>query len=308
MTNPSFDLVDLRLFVRIATLNSVTKGAADCHMSTPAASVRIRNLEIAFGVKFLERTHSGVVPTPAGQAFLKHAQMVLDQADALTAALHTISNTGNSHLNISANSPSMSETLPRVLSRYRKSYPDIKVNVRTALNKDVPRAVLNGSADLGFYGGDLEIEDIESKTYMQDRFVLITSEEHNLANKSELSMSEVMNYDIIGFPEYSSAYAFISNVVGEKEFANNVRVSVDNYDTLFRMIENNVGVGVISECTARRYARNAPVKIIPLNDPASLLDFNVCAKNFESIHYAGKAFLDILFEEAQSASAHQDAS
>ena len=59
-----FDLVDLRLMVRVAEANSLTRGAEASHISLPAASTRIKNLEESLGLKLLYRTSQGVTLTP----------------------------------------------------------------------------------------------------------------------------------------------------------------------------------------------------------------------------------------------------
>ena len=76
-----FDLPDIRLFVNIAEANSLTRGAERSHMSLPAASIRIKNLEEGLGVKLLYRTSQGVTLTPPGQAFMHHARLVVQHGD-----------------------------------------------------------------------------------------------------------------------------------------------------------------------------------------------------------------------------------
>ena len=71
-----FDMVDMRLLVSVAESNSVTRGAEACHLSTPAASARIKNLEHGIGTRLFHRTHQGVTLTPSGQAFVLHARQV----------------------------------------------------------------------------------------------------------------------------------------------------------------------------------------------------------------------------------------
>ena len=62
-----FDLVDLRLMVRVAEANSLTRGAEAAHMSVPAASTRIKNIEESMGTKLLYRTSQGVTDTYFGR-------------------------------------------------------------------------------------------------------------------------------------------------------------------------------------------------------------------------------------------------
>ena len=82
-----FDLVDLRLMVRVAEANSLTKGAEASFISLPAASTRIKNLEESIGAKLLNRHSQGVTLTPPGQAFVHRARLVLGQIEHLRGDL-----------------------------------------------------------------------------------------------------------------------------------------------------------------------------------------------------------------------------
>jgi DNA-binding transcriptional LysR family regulator len=86
-----FDLADLRLIVRIAEANSLTRAAEASFLSLPAASTRIKNLEESIGAKLLYRTSQGVTLTPAGQAFVHHARAVLAQLEHLTGDMQDTS-------------------------------------------------------------------------------------------------------------------------------------------------------------------------------------------------------------------------
>lgn len=295
----SFDLADIRLFVQIVEHGGMTRGAAACHISAPAASVRIRNMETSFGVKLLERTRHGVVPTLAGRAFLEHARLLLDQVESLELELRGFAQGMKGNLRIAANSPAMSETLPAVVGRYMKLHPEISIDLRTRLNGEVIRAVAENSADIGLCGGDIAAEGLAVRPYLEDRFALIVSVDHPLAQRSCLFLAEALPYEIIGFPDNSAANTLLRSVSDRLGVAPKMSVLVENNDTLFRMIEANVGIGLISECAARRYARNTPVRIIPLKDEGAVRNLCVCARDFDALPPFGKRFLDILFEESR---------
>ena len=74
-----FDLFDIELFINIAETRSLTGGAVRSHISIPAASTRIKNIEDKLGTKLLFRTSSGVTLSPSGQAFLRRGRLALQQ-------------------------------------------------------------------------------------------------------------------------------------------------------------------------------------------------------------------------------------
>lgn len=297
--NQYFDLVDLRLFAHIVEQNSLTKGAALSCMSAPAASVRVRDLEQGFGTRLLDRTRNGVTPTPAGQALLQHANLMLDQVEVLNAHLRSFAEGNKGNLRIAASTSAMNENLPPVLSRYMKLHPDVSVAMRPKLNKEVQKAVSDNLADVGIYSSEYQASGVQTLRYLEDRFVLITSVDHPLASRAGIALAEALDHAMIGFPEYSSTYAFMSEAVDEKQLAAKTSISVDSYDTMFRMIEENVGIGVTLESAARRYARSATFSIVPLADQSAVRHLSVCARDFDALPVTAKHFVDLLIEETR---------
>src|SRR3546814_1736721 len=82
------DLTDMQLMVHVASALSLTKGAERTHLSLPAASNRVKNLETYLGTQLLYRTSQGVSLTPSGEALVKHARIVLRQLEHLRGDMH----------------------------------------------------------------------------------------------------------------------------------------------------------------------------------------------------------------------------
>lgn len=82
-----FDLVDLRLFLQVAEMGSITHGARRAHLALASASARIRGMEDKLGVTLLKRDRRGVSLTPAGQSVADHARLILQQVDSLQGDL-----------------------------------------------------------------------------------------------------------------------------------------------------------------------------------------------------------------------------
>lgn len=289
-------LIDLRLFMCISKHKSITKGAASCNISTPAASIRIRNLENSLGTKLLERTRNGVLLTQAGQALLPHALQILDQVSALNAHLRSYAEGAKGQIRIVGNNLTISETLPSVMRHFMKLHPDISIDVRTKLNSEVIRAVSDNLADFGLFGGELDAEGLETIVYLKDRLVVIASCEHPLAELNSVPLAQALDYDIVGLPEHSSVHAFLRQVIEEKRLSPRMSVFVENYDALFCMIEANVGIGLIPECAARRYARIGSIKIVPVSDAAAARDLSVCFRRLDDMPWFARDFLDVLVE------------
>src|SRR5690606_41971496 len=120
-----FDLVDLRLMVRIAEANSLTGGAAASHVSLPAASARVKHLEERIGAKLLYRTPQGVTLTPPGQAFVQHARLVLAQIEQLRGDMQEYARGVKGHLRVLSNTTEINVYLAPLLLTIHVRHPDI---------------------------------------------------------------------------------------------------------------------------------------------------------------------------------------
>jgi len=157
-----FDLVDLRLMVRVAEANSLTKGAEASHISLPAASTRIKNLEESIGAKLLNRHSQGVTLTPPGQAFVHRARLVLGQIEHLRGDLQEYASGIKGHLRVYANTTALGEFLPEVLKRYLATHPDVNIDLQEKLSNEIVRAVIDGKTDIGIVAGSVRTESLQT--------------------------------------------------------------------------------------------------------------------------------------------------
>ena len=118
-----YDLVGLRLFVLTAELRSLSRAAELRHISLAAASARIKALERGAGMPLLYRKARGMLPTPAGEAFLRHARQVLRQAEQLRRDLEEYEGGLRGQLRIYANTTAVDDFLPDILPDFLAEHP-----------------------------------------------------------------------------------------------------------------------------------------------------------------------------------------
>ena len=298
-----FDLADLRLMVRVAEANSLTRGAEASFLSLPAASTRIKNLEESMGAKLLYRTSQGVTLTPPGQAFVHHARAVLAQLEHLTADMQEYAKGIKGHLRVHANTTALGEFLPPVLRTYLQSHPDVNVDLRERLSNDIVRAVTEGQTDIGIIAGSVRTENLEVIPYRHDRLVLAVPDGHPLAAAESVAFEETLDTDYIGLHEASAIHGFLRQVCDGLHRNLRVRIQVGNFEAACRMIEAGVGVGVLPESAARRHAQTMAIRIVPLRDAWSLRAMHICVRKLEALPGFARDLVELLVADARSAGA-----
>jgi len=296
-----FDLVDLRLMVRIAEANSLTGGAASSHMSLPAASARVKHLEERIGAKLLYRTSQGVTLTPPGQAFVQHARLVLAQIEHLRSDLREYAKGVKGHLRVLANATALGEFLPPVLRTYLLGHPDVNVDLRERLSDDIVRAVSDGQTDIGIVAGTVRTESLEVLPYRHDRLVLAVPAGHPLAGQPEVDFADTLELDHVGLQDASALHGFIRRLCERLGRPLRLRIQVGGFETACRMIEAGVGVGVLPGSAARRHAQTMAIGIVALRDDWALRELRICARSLEALPGYARDLVDLLVADAREA-------
>ena len=296
-----FDLTDLRLMVKVAEANSVTGGAQALHLSVPAASTRIKNLEEGIGAKLLFRTPQGVTLTPPGQTLVQHARLVLGQLERLRGDLQEYAKGIKGHLRVWASATAMGEFLPPVLQTYLHQHPDVNVDLRERLSHDIVRSVGEGAIDIGIVSGYERTEALEVIPYRRDRLVLVVPRAHALAAAGSIAFADTLACDQIGLHEGSALRAFLQRICDDLHASLKLRIEVSNFEGACRMVEAGVGVGVMPESAARRHAQAMRIAIVPLTDAWSLREMHVCVRSLQALPGFARDLVELLIEDARSA-------
>jgi DNA-binding transcriptional LysR family regulator len=293
-----FDLVDMRLMVHVAAANSLTKGAEASHISLPAASTRIKNLEESIGTKLLYRTSQGVTLTPPGQAFVHHARTVLGQIEHLRGDLQEYAKGVKGHLRVFANTTALGEFLPPVLRNYLLSHPDVNIDLRERLSHDIIRAVTEGQTDIGIVAGMERTENLQTIPYRRDRLVLVVPEAHAMARETRVAFADTLEHDHIGLHESSAIHGFLRQVCDQLHRPLKLRIQVGNFEAACRMIEASVGLGVLPESAARRHALTMAITIVPLSDAWAIRAMQICVRNLDALPTFARELVDLLVADA----------
>ena len=173
-----FDLIDLRLFLHVAETGSITHGAARANLALASASARIRGMEETLGVDLLERGRRGVRPTPAGEALVHHARVVLQQLERMKGELGDYARGLKGHVRVLSNTAAMTEFLPDALATYLADHPNIDIDLEERPSYEIVQAVAQGLADLGIVADGLDLGALETFPFRLDRLVAVVPRGH----------------------------------------------------------------------------------------------------------------------------------
>jgi DNA-binding transcriptional LysR family regulator len=289
-----FDLTDLNLFRHIVEAGSITHGAARANLALAAASTRIRKMELGFGAELLVRGRQGVKPTQAGRTLLQHARAILAQTDRLNEDLSPYARGLAGQVRVLSNTNALTEFLPETLSSFLTAYPDVSVDLEERLSDEIVGLIAEGTGDIGIVAGTVDYGGLRTFPFRSDRFVLVVAKNHPLASRKSIGFAEVLDYDMVGLDRASAIQRFLADKASRIGLPLRLRVQLRSFDAICRLVECNVGVGIVPETTAERTARNMAITAVRLADSWALRELTICVRDEQALPPYARQLVDHL--------------
>jgi DNA-binding transcriptional LysR family regulator len=273
-----FDLTDLRLFLHVVEAGSITRGAERMHLAIAAASTRIRDMEATLGTPLLHRQRQGVRPTEAGRTLAHHARIVLQQAERMRGDLAEYADGLRGQVRLMSNTNALTEFLPEPLSAFLATHPQVNIDLEERLSDEIVAAVAEGTADVGIVAGTVEVAGLEVLPFRVDRFVLVVAPDHSLSTAKQIAFADALDFDFVGLDRASALQRFLSEKAERIGRRLRLRVQLRSFDAVCRLVECNVGIGIVPATTAERHAKTMAIHRIELTDEWAVRKLTICVR------------------------------
>lgn len=187
------ELRHLRYFTVIAELSNVTRAAERLHVTQPALSRQIRDLEDEVGRILFERVNNGVRLTDAGRKFFRGARRLLAASDALLAGMRDRDSNGGTPLRIANFGTLSAQYFSPYLRKLARRFPELRVEVDEELPQTALRRVRAGKLDAFFSGlaDDAPLRGLESRVVWNSPQEILIPANHRLAKRRKVTMAEL---------------------------------------------------------------------------------------------------------------------
>lgn len=293
-----FDLADLRLFIHIAESPSLTQAAKRAHLSLAAVSVRIKALENQLNTRLLYRDSRGVEITPAGQRLLQHARVIMRQVDHLKHDFQEQADGDAGHIRIFANTTAVTEFMPDILARFLAGHPGVTVDLQERLTRDIVRGVLDGTTDLGIVAGPVDAPELQTIHFSTDRLVLVVPNGHPLQDQDKVKLADAVRYPFITMHEGSTLVAFLRDQLERIGQRLPQRIQLYSFDSICRMVQAGVGVGVIPDSAARRYGAEMKLRVVELDEPWVVRERKLLVRDVDALPGCARELIEHIRQPA----------
>ncbi len=218
------ELRHLRYFVAVAEMENVSRAALKLHVSQPALSRQIRDLEDEIGFSLLERTAKSVRLTDAGRKFLDDARVLLQNADEAIKKARAVATAEPTELHVGYSPTPTAEILPKILRAFQRAMPNVHVRLHDWSNNAIRDGLRDGRLQLGLIvppSKASSMRDLRYEELFHERVCVAVAPQHPFARRRAIPLTEVAAEPLIGltredYPNYYDLLSFTFSKVNQK--------------------------------------------------------------------------------------------
>lgn len=287
-------LADLRAFIAAAQLRSFAAAAKTLHLSLPAFSRRISNLEARLNVRLFDRTTRSVELTRLGASFLREITTVVDDLDRSVVGLRDAAQMEAGDVVIGCVFSAVHHFLPAVIRAYREQHPNVLVRILEQGADGVFASVKHGEADFGINYIGMQEAEVIFTPLLKEPYVLACRTDHPLVGRPAVRWDELAAWDQVRVSQASRNRIFIDQALADQPLLPRPVCEVRHVSTLIGLVEAGLGVAIVPQLTLPRHG--ATVVGIPLERPTITRTVGLIQRTGRTLSPAASAFVKLLVQ------------
>ena len=263
----------LKVFHTVAKLLSFTKAAEALHMTQPAVTFQVRQLEEYFNTRLFDRTHNKVSLTPTGEKVSEFADRIFDLYTEMENSVRDLTGEISGALTIGASTTIAEYMLPALLGEFKNRYPEINLRLKVSNSDGIVKMVEHNVIDLGVVEAPVSNKNLIVEVCHDDQLVVVAAPDHELVKKGgPVSPAELKQYPFVCREEGSGTREVIIQYLLDE----NVNPAEMNYclelgspEALKGAVEAGMGISILSRSTIGKELKLNTLAELQLDPPLS---------------------------------------
>ncbi len=249
---------------------SFTKAAETLHMTQPAVTFQVRQLEEHFNTRLFDRTHNRISLTEAGRRVYEYADRIFELYDEMENAVREMTGEISGVIMIGASTTIAEYMLPALLGDFRVKYPEVNVQLKVSNTEGIVSMVENNVIDLGVVEAPVSNKNLVVEVCRMDELVAIVPPKHPLAGKKVIRIQELLQHPYICREEGSGTREVIQEYLQRcKLNINEISVCMElgSPEAVKGAVEAGMGVSIVSRATIHKELQLGTLVALPLDPP-----------------------------------------
>ena len=230
----------MKIFIQVYQTQNITRAAEQLHMTQPAVTRAIQEIEHYYGVCLFERINRGLFATESARQLYAHAVHIVESVDIMEKGLRNWDEFGI--LRVGASITLGSFLMPKLVAEFAKEHPHLKLKVRISSGRSLHELLCDNQLDIAFIEGGVVDPQLCFETFEGDRLVLIMPPDHPLKDADVIHLNDLRDCNFLLREPGSAGRSFLDHVFAVHGM--NVEPMWESVSTQAIVKAVNAGIGI----------------------------------------------------------------
>jgi DNA-binding transcriptional LysR family regulator len=290
-------LRQLQVFAAVARHLSHSRAAEELHLSQPAVSMQIKQLEENVGLPLFEQVGKQIHLTEAGQEMLHYSLNISQQLEEMSAVFSEMKGLERGKLNISVVSTA-NYFMPQLLAKFIQLHPKIHVSLHVANRDAVIKQLADNSADLAIMGQPPEGADMVAQVFMQNPLVVIAAPTHPLADERKIKPGRLGQEYFLLREQGSGTRDVVERFFLGHHVPLPRNMHMESNEAIKQSVQAGMGIGIISRHGIELELETHRLSILDVEGFPIMRHWHIVHRKHKRLSSAAHAFKKFLLAEA----------
>jgi LysR family carnitine catabolism transcriptional activator len=286
------ELRHFEAFLAVARCGNFTRAAAELHVSQPALTVQIRQLEATLGLRLFDRNNRRVALTQPGRQLVAPFERVLVDVRSIVESAHDFATHRRGVVTVAC-LPSIAATLlPRAIAELGSHHQGIAVRIRDVVADRVAQLVKSGEVDFGLGSCGRADRELSDHILFADRLAAFVPENHQLAGRRHATLREVAGHSLILTGRDSSVRELVERALDHQRVSVSVAQEATYMTTALGMAAAGLGVAILPDSAIM--SAPATIRRVGIRRPVLTRRIGIISRAGRSLSPAAEKLVEVL--------------
>lgn len=290
-------LRQLKVFESVARRLNYTRAAEELHLTQPAVSMQVKQLEDQLGVALFEQLGKRIHLTDAGHEVLGYARTITQQLDELEGILNRLKGLSGGRLRIAV-ATTANYFIPTLLGAFSRRYPDVTVSLDVTNRETLLRDLAENTVDLVIMGQPPAELDVEAQAFMDNPLIVVAPPDHPLADKKRIPLSRLQEETFLVRESGSGTRIAMERFFAERGMRLKTGMEVGSNEAIKQSVQAGLGLGLLSRVTIEQELALKRLVVLDVAEFPIMRHWYIVHRRGKRLSAPAEAFKQFVLKEA----------
>lgn len=289
----------LQVFEAVARHLSFTRAAEELHLTQPAVSMQVKQLESMVDLPLFEQLGKKVHLTEAGHTVLSHSRIMMGQLNDIERDINNLRGVEGGNLKICIAS-TVNYFATRLLSKFCEKYKTVGISLDVVNREELIKRLEANEPDIVLMGQPPDELDVEAEAFMENPLIVICAPQHPLASKSRIPIETMADETFVMREPGSGTRTAMKRVFDQFGVTPNPGIQLSSNETIKQSVEAGLGLAVVSAHTVELELKAKRLVSLDVQNFPVIRKWYVAYRRGKQLSATAKVFLDFVLSEGRN--------